>query len=380
MARRIQNITNDMLILAFIIWIYIPIFGSVLGWDFSNTLGEKRTLAQCPVLGIDPIKTIPDKFESFYEDHFGFRNGLIRSHNWIRYKLFKGASYGKVFFGKGDWLFLAKSGTIADYLGQGPLTSDELDIWKNKLEQRQRWLSGKGIRYLFVIAPNKLTIYPEMLPDHVGKFKGQTRMDQLIYYLNQNSTIKLLDLRDALQEAKKTALVYHVTDTHWTDRGGFVTYLEISKHLAQWFPDIQHLMIDNFSTAIQKHQGDLAVMLGLGEELAEECETFHFRKPQEASYVDFVINAQYPHLKQMLNNNKLAMENKNGTYRLLFLHDSFGEHGKLKEYLSEQFSRSVCVPVTLDNSFLKSITEQEKPDIVIEEIAERKLRDIPSLD
>ncbi|MHC4584268.1 MAG: hypothetical protein ACYS3N_07030, partial [Planctomycetota bacterium] len=94
MARRIQNITNDMLILAFIIWIYIPIFGSVLGWDFSNTLGEKRTLAQCPVLGIDPIKTIPDKFESFYEDHFGFRNGLIRSHNWIRYKLFKGASYG----------------------------------------------------------------------------------------------------------------------------------------------------------------------------------------------------------------------------------------------------------------------------------------------
>lgn len=380
MARKIQDIMNDTLIFVFIIWICIPIFGSVFGWDISDTIGEKRRLARCPVLGIDPIKTIPDKFESFYQDHFGFRNGLIRSHNWIRYKLFKGASYGKVFFGKGNWLFLAKSGTIADYLGQEPLTPDELDIWKNKLEQRQRWLSGKGIRYLFVIAPNKLTIYPEMLPDHVGKFKGQTRMDQLVTYLNQNSTIDLLDLRDALHEAKKTALVYHVTDTHWTDRGGFVAYLEIFKLLAQWFPDIQYLKINNFSTAIQKQQGDLAVMLGLGEELSEECEIFQFRKLQEAYFVEFVLNAQHPHFKQMFNKNKLATENKNGKYRLLFLHDSFGDHGRLQEYLCEKFSRSVCVPVTLDNSFLKSITEQEKPDIVIEEIAERKLRDIPLLD
>ncbi len=380
MAKRIQDIMNDTLILVFIIWICIPIFGSVLGWDISNNLNEKRTLAQCPVLGRDPIITIPDKFESFYEDHFGFRNGLIRSHNWIRYKFFKGASYGKVFFGKGDWLFLAKSGTITDYLGQDPLTPDELNIWKNKLEQRQRWLSEKGIQYLFVIAPNKLTIYPEMLPDHVGKFKGQTRMDQLVAYLSQNSTINLLDLRDVLHEAKKTALVYHVTDTHWTDHGGFVAYLEILKSLTQWFPDIQHLTTDNFSTSIQTRQGDLAVMLGLGEELAEEHETFQFRKPQEAFYVDFVIHAKYPQIQQMLNNNKFATENKNGVYRLLFLHDSFGEHGKLREYLSETFSRSVFIPVTLDNSFLKSITEQENPDIVIEEIAERKLRDIPPPD
>jgi hypothetical protein len=380
MARKIQNIMNNTLILAFIICICIPILGSIFGWDISDTLGEKRTLTQCPVLGIDPIKTIPDKFESFYKDHFGFRNGLIRSHNWIRYKFFKGASYGKVFFGKGNWLFLSKSGTIADYLGQDPLTSDELEIWKKKLEQRQKWLAEKGIRYLFVIAPNKLTIYPEMLPDHVGKFKGQTRMDQLVAYLNNNSTIELLDLRGALQAAKKTALVYHVTDTHWTDRGGFVAYHEISKRLAQWFPDIQNLRINHFSTIILKKQGDLAVMLGLGEELAEECEIFRFIKPQEALNADITIHMQYPHLKQIINNNTFATENKNGAYRLLFLHDSFGDHGKLREYLSETFSRCVCFPVTLDNSFLKSITEQEKPDIVIEEIAERKLRDVPLLD
>jgi hypothetical protein len=360
MAIKIQNIMNNTLILVFIICICIPIFGSILGWDVSDALGEKRTLTQCPVLGIDPIKTIPDKFESFYKDHFGFRNGLIRSHNWIKYKFFKGASYGKVFFGKDNWLFLSKSGTIVDYLGQDPLTPDELDIWKKKLEERQKWLSEKGIRYLFVIAPNKLTIYSEMLPDHVGKFKGQTRMDQLVAYLNKNSTIELLDLRDALQAAKKTSLIYHMTDTHWTDRGGFIAYVEISKRLAQWFPDIQHLRINNFSTAVHKQKGDLAIMWGLGEDLTEECEIFQFIKQQEALYVDLNIRTESHQLKQMLNN-KIAAENKNGSYRLLLLHDSFGEHGKLREYLIENFSRSVCLPVTLDDSFLNPLQSRKNP-------------------
>lgn len=379
MLNKIQGIINDSLSLIFVIWICIPLLGGILGWDISDTLGEKRTLARCPVLGEDPIKNIPDKFESFYKDHFGFRNGLIRSHNWIRYKLFKGASYGKVFFGKGNWLFLAKSGTISDYLGQNPLTAEELEIWKINLEQRQKWLSERGIRYLFVIAPNKLSIYPEMLPDHVGKFKGKTRMDQLVEYLSKNSTFKILDLRDALRQAKKTALVYQETDTHWTDRGGFIAYSEIIKRLAQWFSDIQHMKINNFSIVDQKLQGDLAVMLGLGEKLAEQCETFKFVKPQEAFYINFDINVQHPQLKK-IPNNWLATENKNGLYSLLFLHDSFGQHGKLQEYLSENFSRCVFIPITLDFSFLKSISEQEKPDIVIEEIAERKLRDIPNMD
>jgi hypothetical protein len=138
------------------------------------------------------------------------------------------------------------------------------------------------------------------------------------------------------------------------------------------------MAIDNFSIVTQKLQGDLAVMLGLGEKLAEQSETFKFVKSQEAFYVDFDLHS-HPKLKH-LPMNKLATENKKGSHRLLFLHDSFGEHGKLQEYLSENSARCVSVPVTLDFSFLKSISEQEKPDIVIEQIAERKLRDVPLLE
>ena len=380
MARKIRIITDGTLILVFIASLYLPLLGGIFGWGVSDTLGEKRTLARPPVLGTDPIETVPDKFESFYMDHFGFRNELIRSHNLLRYKFFKGATYGKVLFGKENWLFLAKAGTIVDYLGQSPLAPDELLAWKDKLERRQQWLAEREIRYLAVIAPNKLTIYPERLPDHVGKFKGKTRMDQLITYMRQNSTVELLDLREALLAAKKTTLVYYPRDTHWNDRGGFVAYTEIARRLVQWFPDMEPLTEEDFSTAIRKSQGDLAVMLGLGEELAEDCETFVFRRPQSASYAEFVLPPEHPQLAQMFDRDKAAMENASGKHRLLVLHDSFGVHGGFRDYLSEQFARSVFLPVTLDPSAIRSIIEREKPDVVIEEFAERRLKDVPRPD
>ena len=380
MSRRTQAITDGTLILIFLASLFLPFLGSFFGWGASNTLGEKRTLARLPVLGTDPIKTVPAKFESFYMDHFGFRNGLIRSHNWLRYKFFKGATYGKILFGKDNWLFLAKAGTIVDYLGQSPLSSDDLAAWKDKLTHRKEWLAKQGIRYLVIIAPNKLTIYPEKLPDHVSKFKGQTRMDQLMAYMSRNSSVEILDLRDVLREAKKTGLVYHPTDTHWTDRGGFVAYREVAKRLVQYYPDMEPLKEEDFFTATEKRQGDLAIMLGLGEELAEECEIFVFRKPQTASGAELILPPERPHLTQTLDSSKLAMENKNGKHHLLVLEDSFGEHGGFRQYLSEQFFRSVFLPVTLEPATIRSIIEQEKPDVVIEEFAERRLKDVPTLE
>ena len=369
---------DSTLILAFVVSLCLPLLGSVFGWGVSERLGEKRTLARLPVLGTDPIKTVPDKFESFYTDHFGFRNGLIRSHNWLRYKFFKGATHGKVLFGKENWLFLAKAGTIADYLGQSPLTPDELSTWKERLERRREWLAQQGIRYLVVIAPNKLTIYPEMLPDHVGKFKGQTRMDQLAMYLSQNSTVELLDVRQAMREAKKTATVYHPTDTHWTDRGGYVTYIEICKRLAQWFPDIRPWPTEDFIIKIEKQPGDLGTMLGLGEQLTAECEVFKPRKKRNAYRVNYTLPPQHPWPGHINPNKQVAMENKNAKYRLLLYHDSFGTHGSLQEYLGEHFSRISFVPLNLDNDCLELIVEQERPDVVIQEIVERKLDEVPS--
>ncbi len=375
-----HRIKDGFLILIFVGSVCLPLIGFLEGWGNSGDLGEKRVLSKCPVLGADPLETIPEKFDAFYKDHFGFRNNLIRGHNWIRYKLFKGETYGDVLIGKEGWLFLTKARIISDYLGQNPLTPKELATWKETLERRQEWLAERGIRYLFVVAPNKAMIYSEMLPEHIYRNKRKTHMDQLVDYLSETSKVEFLDLRDALCNAKATGLVYHPRDSHWSERGAFVVYREICNRLVELFPDIYPWSIEDFTITIEKQVGDLATMLGLGGELILECEVFKPRKERNAYRVNLTLPDQYPWPKHMIPDRQLAMENKNAKHCLLFFHDSFGDHGGLQEYIGEHFLRSVFVPASLDYSCLKLMVEQEHPDIVIEEIAERKLIEVPSVE
>ena len=63
---------------------------------------------------------------------------------------------------------LIKQSTIESYLGRNLYRNHELDFWKQKMEQRQRWFTKKGIAFLFLIVPNKHTIYSEYLPGYLG--------------------------------------------------------------------------------------------------------------------------------------------------------------------------------------------------------------------
>jgi alginate O-acetyltransferase complex protein AlgJ len=383
MANTIRNslvyrIKDIILISVFVAAVWLPLIGSFFGWGISQDLGEKRVLARLPALGTDPIDAIPEKFEAFYNDHFGFRNRFIRGHNYLRYKLFKGTSYGKVLMGKGDWLFLTKAGIMADYLGQSPLTPEELAGWKEALEQRQTWLAERDIRYLFVVAPNKAMIYPEMLPDHIYRNKGRTRMDQLVEYLHENSAVEILDLRDALRQVKTTGSVYYARDSHWNERGAFIVYREICNRLARWFPDIRPWSMEDFTITIKNRVGDLGTMLGLGEELTQQCEVFMPRKKRESHRVDVTLPDEHQWPEHIVRNQVVAMESQSAKHRLVFFHDSFGNHGGLQEYLGEHFSRITFVPIDFENDCLELMVELEHPDVVIQELVERKLGQVPS--
>lgn len=375
----ITKVRDGILICIFVGLIGLPLLGSFIGFGNSNDLEEKRVLSKCPVLGVDPIDTIPDDFEAFFKDHFGFRNEFIRGYNWFRYKLFKGRSFGKVFMGKDDWLFLTKSDIFADYLGQTPLTPDELVVWQTVLEQRQQWLTERGIGYLFVVVPNKAMIYSEMLPDHIYRNKGQTKMDQLVDHLTKNSTVEFLDLRDALSKAKDTGLLYHPRDSHWNDRGAFVVYYQICNRLTKWFPDIHPWLIEDFTVTVKRHVGDLAIMLGLGEELVLESEFLVPEKTRNASQINPANKTQPKKPALELPYKQITFENKNAKHRLLLFHDSFGNFGGFREYLAEHFFSSTFIHAHINKNCLELMVKQEHPDIVIEEIVERNLEDILTL-
>src|SRR6266478_4099192 len=184
-----------------------------LGWllDVQGVkLHENRNLAEPPNFLHTSLSELPAGIESYYDDHVGFRGVVIRSSAIFFYRFLKESlqvTSGEVVIGKSpapdqpSWYFYTSEGMLENMLGLGLLTPEQLERWKKSLERRAAWLHSRGVVYLFVVPPEKSTVYPELLPNYLQPHPGSfTRFDQLTQYLN--SPVPFLDLRPAMWQAK----------------------------------------------------------------------------------------------------------------------------------------------------------------------------------
>jgi len=313
------------------------------------------------------FKSYPSNFEVFYQDNLGFRNILVSLHNTIKMKLFSTTPVKQVIIGKKGWLYYAESHAIEDFRGLHHFSQDQLDMWKNTLELRRIWLEEQGIKYLFVIAPEKQTIYPEFIPDHLQKVNRKTRFDQLSQYLKKQSKIKFIDLRNPLNEAKDKHLVYFKTDTHWTPDGAYIAYENIINNISPWFPDL--ITIGRSSLSKVKYEGerDIAKMLGMIKPLKESNDLLFIKAPC-ARNVDMNIPSDAPPSTQ---GSIFSKGCNDMNRRAVVFRDSFFE--AIEPFLSENFEVITYVWKPFDYFLLNKLIQEMHPDIVIEEIVERLL-------
>ena len=273
--------------------------------------------------------------------------------------------------GKHGWLFL---GNINKYFNEidyyrnlKPFTIKELRYWQILLEERRDWLKRRGILYLFAIAPNKSTIYPEFMPDSIRKINFQSRQDQLIEHLKKFSTLKIVDLRPALLAAKKIRPTFYQTDTHWNDWGGYSAYREIITTLQAHFNTIRPRPLANFQFKLSEFRnGDLALMLSLPNVFWENQWQIEARIPLQARVAP--VSAPAPR-------NSVAAVSVHTCASgplpaALMVHDSFAH--PMKQFLSEDFSKIVYV-MNWALNFFDKIIEKEEIKIVIDEMVEYSL-------
>jgi hypothetical protein len=181
------------------------------------------------------------KFSSAYEAHFndtfGLRDKLLRLNSAEKY-FGLGTSPAKAqIVGRDGWIYYAGDRSMEIIRGALAFDEGQLADWQAELEQRSRMHATGGRRYVFVLIPNKETIYPERLPSSILP-SGPTRMDQFFAWMREHSTVDVLDLRPAFLAAKKDDTgpmdpLYTPHGTHWTSRGVYAAYAAIVGHLAE---------------------------------------------------------------------------------------------------------------------------------------------------
>ena len=361
---RLHALADRTLIVIFIVTLFLPMAGMVLNLDHDAPSGENRTLAVWPELRWDAasLRTLPDQLTRYFEDHFAFRVRLVRWQAILRLQALGVSPSASVIKGRDGWLFYADDGAMEDYAETQPFTGEELDLWRNTLQDTSDWLRAHGIAYLFVIPPDKHVIYQEYMPNTIRR-AAVSRIDQLVSHLREYSTVRVLDLRPPLLAAKGRERLYHRTDTHWNDRGAFVAYQSIVDALTDEIPGLRPASRDAFEPRVVRSAGlDLAGMLGLTEVIGEDELVLVPRRPATAR----IVEPQHPNRR--LTHARIVTEAPNRGPRAVVFMDSFGPG--LVPFLSEDFSRVVYL---WQGNVDPQVVQEEGPQVVIQEWVGRAL-------
>jgi alginate O-acetyltransferase complex protein AlgJ len=369
---RLHSTWTAVLVVLFLAALVTPAAVMLAGGDSGGAVVENRELARLPAgpRSWADLRRFPAAATRYFEDHFGLRASLVRWQALLRLQLLGVSASPDVIVGREGWLFYAGDGAAEDIVSAVPFTRDELEAWRITLEHTQDWMEARGIAYVFVLAPDKHEVYPELLPSAVRRVGAETRSDALMRYLRGASTVPVLDLRGALGAAKGRERVYHRTDTHWNDRGAFAASQALLRMLAPRLTVPVRGRGAFAARAVVVPGFDLANMLGIADGVTEVDLRLVPRVPPRAR----IVEPARPD-GRLMDARIVTEQDAPGRPRAVVFRDSFGS--ALIPFLSEEFSRAVYLwQYNVD----PDVVLAERPDIVIQEWVGRRLTTMPPYD
>jgi hypothetical protein len=361
-----MNVQNKLLAvmgLVFVAVISAPMLASIFQADKAVSETEKRTLQTWPVYAdSESLPTYFSSINSYVNDHFGFREDLIKLNNKIKYSLNESPSK-RVIRGRGDWLFLK----IHDPLMSNqktPKSTVKANVLKraNYIRGMSQELTKKDIAYQHIVAPNKMNVYPEHLPALYGLTDINATYDLFRENVSGLEEAVVFNAIDALRVNKSNeygADLYFKNDTHWNPLGAYHVYRESLTRLKQDYPHLDLALKPHLFEVHRKQSGDLAVMAGLSSSLiAEEPQT---------SFEACTVRSK---IKSIRKNMSLSTCNANETTMLLIA-DSFMTG--IYPYMSQSVGDLYMIGQRASRSEIRKAIEEIKPDVVVEIIVERSL-------
>lgn len=346
---------------SFVSIVFIAILFPFVKFNKTGTVSstEKRTLA------VKPDFTISDfsKYDIYLQDRFGGRDKLIRIANFVDYKIFnKPIRNAKAFKGTNGWFYFidADEGhNLDDYYKINLLNETELENFKSSVKKTANWCQENGIKYLFIICPNKHSVYPENFIS--TRPQGITRTDQLVSVFDELS-VPYIFPRDYLLEQKKVEKypLYYETDTHWNKLGAYHAFEKIQDEIKNLFPYTNFPTIEfNFDISYSETVGDLLPLLGIKNAKSTQISV----RPKNANFSDY-----FEYIKNE-EKDGVVTEGKNKELpAAIVFRDSF--FSALTPYFSTMFSHVEYNWRRMTDDDKEHILEN-KPDLIVFETVER---------
>jgi alginate O-acetyltransferase complex protein AlgJ len=180
-----------------------------------------------PVFSLDSFerRAYQDSFNNWYARNFVLRPLFIKLNNQLFYTLFdKSYMAGQsIIIGKEHQLYSKTYiSDLCNFALRQPVAEDEKFV--RQVAELQDLLRQRGIILLFLVSPNKATVYPEFIPDEIISHKnGTTRAYDDFIGLFKKYNIQYIDGHDILVNARKQTRVplFCQGGLHWNSLGAF---------------------------------------------------------------------------------------------------------------------------------------------------------------
>jgi hypothetical protein len=368
-GKRWRRLAGGAVGAAFVAVIALPEVCKLLHYEPLPRVHEFRARATRPRMprSRKALEAFPGRFEDYFNDHFGLRPVLMRGMHRFKGEWLGVPTAANIILGTDDWLYYTEKPTGTDYNAVRPFIDRELQSWGRALQKRHDWLKRRGIPYVVFVPPDKQTVYPEHLPPEQRPPRARMRLHQLKSYLREHSSVPFLDVRDLLLAAKARERVYHVTDSHWNDRGAFVGYQALLEVLSRWFPTMRPRPRAAFLDFCEhRHGGDLAQMIAREDSLREDYLQLLPLSVRRAHAPDEEL--EEPDDCPLVTPPRATECDDRSLPRVVVFNDSFC--WALQPFLAEHFRRAVFA---WTDNFSPELVRREHPNLVIQEMVERKL-------
>lgn len=339
---------------------------------------ENRRLKDFPSTDLS-LQDFKSQFTAWFNDNLGLRDPMLDVRTDIIFNGMGIVTSDLVHKGLDGWYYYKGDNNLQIATGEYSvnfLTEDIMRAILEKHKRNQEKLAKQGIEYMIVLPVSKVSVYPEYMGLDNAKIR-QTPVDIVADYIEANSDVKVVRLKQTLLDNKEKTKVFFKTDTHWTEEGAYLAYQKIIADMKGWGLCSTDPIAVDFVDGTYK--GEFSNMLGNINALPdEETKKAVIAEPHAVKNEQ---NEKYEEIRQALAAaNHLTpwyhYENNsvNDGSSILWYGDSLFGSWNITEELAENFSEFTYVwSYDIDEGTVNAIA----PKVVAYEMGERYLSAMP---
>lgn len=212
---------------------------------------DNKTLTEWPGFSMDTetIRTIED----YVDDRIGFRSLSILGYTTASNDIFGVMVHPLFMYGENDHIYYKDPEYIAAYqrLNTDP---EYMDSFVNFLEKTNDYLQSRNIKFLYFLAPDKKSIYPEHFPKSINVKEDESTVIEYMTSRLKSTDIDYVIPYEELLKAKESEVIYNkkYDATHWNEFGSIIGQGILDEHIRSYFDDVKPLTRDDYTLDFEK--------------------------------------------------------------------------------------------------------------------------------